>query len=169
MTTNSPIAPIASGCSQIAYVVKDIQASQKFFNEHLGVPRFYLFENVQFEDLTYQGQPANFRIHLALAYAGEIQLELIEHLEGESIFQDFLQQKGEGLHHLGFLVDDYDQTVGDLTTHGYPLIQSGRAGSNPGTRFALFDTETPIGSIIEILALDEDMKNLFARIKQGDF
>ena len=52
--TDSPTVPIASGCSQIAYVVKDIQASQKFFNEHLGVPRFYLFDNIQFEDFTYR-------------------------------------------------------------------------------------------------------------------
>lgn len=169
MITDSPTAYIASGCSQIAFVVKDIKAGQKFFNEHLGVPRFYLFEDVQFEDLTYRGQQGNFRIHLALAYAGEVQLELIEHLRGESIFKEFPQKKGEGMHHLGFIVDDYEKAVGDLTSHGYPIIQSGRAGSVPGTRFALLDTEAAIGSIMEILVLDEDMKNLFGRIKQGDF
>jgi|GEM_PF-6974358 catechol 2,3-dioxygenase-like lactoylglutathione lyase family enzyme len=46
--TGLPLSYIAQGCSQIAFVVKDIKAAQKFFNEYLGVPRFYLFEDVQF-------------------------------------------------------------------------------------------------------------------------
>ena len=45
--TNSPLAYLASGCSQIAFVVKDIKAAQKFFNGHLGVPGFYLFEDME--------------------------------------------------------------------------------------------------------------------------
>lgn len=56
-----------------------------------------------------------------------------------------------------------------MAQNGYPIIQSGRVGNNPGVRFALFDTEAAIGSIMEILVLDKDMRNLFDRIKRGDF
>lgn len=165
----SPSACIASGCSQVAFVVKDIQAGQKFFNKHMGVPRFYLFEDIKIEEKTYRGNKGSFRMHLALAYAGEIQIELIEHISGESIFKEFLEKKGEGMHHLGFIVDDYKKAVDELTANGYPVAQSGRVGSTPGARFALFDTEADIGSIMEILVLDEDMRNLFKKIKQGNF
>ncbi|MCU0518868.1 MAG: VOC family protein [Oscillatoria sp. Prado101] len=104
-----------------------------------------------------------------MAYAGNVQIELTQHLSGESIFKEFLERKGEGMHHLGFIVDDYEKAVGDLAKNGYPIIQSGRAGNNPGVRFAFFDTEAAIGATVEILVLDDDMRNLFDRIKRGDF
>ena len=163
----SPLTYIASGCSQVAFVVKDIQAGQKFFNKHLGVPHFYLFENIKIEEKIYRGNEGNFYMHLALAYAGEIQIELIEHISGESIFKEFLEKKGEGMHHIGFIVDDYQKAVDDFAANGYSILQSGRVGSTPGARFAFFDTEAAIGSIMEILVLDEDMRNLFKKIKQG--
>lgn len=163
----SPYSYIASGFHQIAFVVKDIRAGQKFFNEHLGVPRFYLFNDVKIEERTYRGGEGNFRAHIALAYAGEAQIELIEHLSGESIYKEFLEKKGEGLHHLGFIVNDYEKAIGDFARNGYPVVQSGRIGQ--GTRFAYFDTEAAIGSIMEIFVLDESTRNLFDQIKRGDF
>ena len=167
--TNSPLAYLASGCSQIAFVVKDIKAAQKFFNGHLGVPRFYLFEDMEIQDRIYWGNKGNFRQHLALTYAGDVQIELVEPISGESIFDEFLEKKGEGMHHLGFIVDNYEKAVGDFAENGYPLIQSGCVGNEPDVRFAFFDTEAAIGSIMEILVLNQDMKNLFSRIKQGNF
>ena len=165
----SPYSYIASGFHQIAFVVKDIKAGQKFFNQHMGVPRFYLFEDVQVDERTYRGKEGNFHMHLALAYAGDAQIELIEHLSGESIYKEFQEKRGEGLHHLGFIVDDYEKATGDFAANGYPVIQSGRIGRNPGVRFAYFDTEAAIGSIMEIFVLDENTRNLFDRIKRGDF
>lgn len=107
-------------------MVKHIKAAQKFFNEHLGVPRFYLFEDVQFEDKTYRGQEANYRLHLAISYAGNVQIEIIEHLSGESIFKEFLERKGEGMHHLGFIVVI---TKRQLATWPKMAIPSSKAGA----------------------------------------
>jgi catechol 2,3-dioxygenase-like lactoylglutathione lyase family enzyme len=167
-TTASPYAYIAAGLHQIAYVVRDITAAQTFFTAHLGTSRFHIAEDVPVEEPTYRGQPGNFRLHIALAYAGETQIELIQPLSGESIYQEFLDRKGEGLHHLGFIVDDYDKAISDFTGNGYPVIQSGRLGRNPGVRFAYFDTEAAIGSIMEIFVLDERTRQLFDRIKRGE-
>ncbi len=167
--TASPYAYLASGFHQIAFVVKDIKAGQKFFHEHMGVPRFFLLEDVKVKERTYRGGEGNFHIHIALAYAGDAQIELIEYISGESIYREFLEKKGEGLHHLGFIVDDYGKSVGDFAHNGYPVIQSGRIGNNPGVRFAYFDTEAAIGSIMEIFVLDDNTRNMFDRIKRGDF
>ncbi len=165
----SPYASFAQGFHQVAFVVRNIRAAQRFFNDHMGVPRFYLLEDVKVEERTYRGGEGNFRMHIALAYAGEAQIELIEHLSGESIYKEFLDKRGEGLHHLGFIVEDYEKAVGDFAQNGYPVIQSGRIGQNPGVRFAYFDTEAAIGSIMEIFVLDEATRRLFERIKRGEF
>ena len=80
--------------AQIAWVVKDIQAAEKFFKEVIGVPNFVKMENLQAADLEgkYYGKPGNFTFHLYLASSGDSMLELIQPISGQSIFQDYLQQ-----------------------------------------------------------------------------
>jgi hypothetical protein len=94
---------------------------------------------------------------------------LIQHLSGRSIYKEFLDKRGEGLHHLGFIVPDHEKVIADFTANGFPVIQSGRIGNNPGVRFAYFDTEAAIGAIMESIVLDDDTRRLFERVKRGDF
>ena len=167
--TTSLYAYIAAGHHQIAFVVNDLQAAERFFTDKMGVPRFFRFNDVQVHEPFYRGGPGDFHMHLSLGYAGDSQIELIEHLSGRSIYKEFLDKRGEGLHHLGFIVPDYQKAVADFATNDFPLIQSGRIGNNPGVRFAYFDTEAAIGSIMEIFQLDDQTRNLFDRIKRGEF
>ena len=143
MATTSPYAYIAAGHHQIAFVVNDIAVSERFFTEKLGVPHFFRFSNVEVHEAIYRGGPGNFQIHISIGYAGDSQIELIQHLSGQSIYKEFLDKKGEGLHHLGFIVPDYQKAVDDFATNGFPVIQSGRIGKSPGVRFAYFDTDAP--------------------------
>jgi catechol 2,3-dioxygenase-like lactoylglutathione lyase family enzyme len=169
MATASPYAYIAAGHHQIAFVVKDIAAAEKFFTEKMGVPRFFPLHDVEVHEPFHRGGLGDFHMHLSLGYAGDSQIELIEHLSGRSIYKEFLDKKGEGLHHLGFIVPDYQKAVADFATNGFPVIQSGRIGNNPGVRFAYFDTEAAIGSIMEVFQLDDQTRKLFERIKSGEF
>lgn len=168
-TTVSPHAYIAAGHHQIAFVVTDLRVAERFFTETLGVPRFFHFPDVLVHEPFYRGGPGDFHMHIAIGYAGDSQIELIQHLSGRSIYKEFLEKKGEGLHHLGFIVPDYQHAVADFAARGFPVIQSGRIGDNPGVRFAYFDTEAAIGAIMEIFQLDEQTRQLFARIKRGEF
>jgi methylmalonyl-CoA/ethylmalonyl-CoA epimerase len=168
-TTNSPYAYIAAGHHQIAFVVNNIEAAEQFFTEKLGVPRFFRFTDVLVHEPLHRGGPGDFHMHLSLGYAGDSQIELIEHLSGRSIYKEFLDKHGQGLHHLGFIVPDYQKAVDDFAANGFPVIQSGRIGDNPGVRFAYFDTEAAIGSIMEIFQLDDNTRRLFERIKRGEF
>lgn len=169
MTATSPYAYIAAGHHQIAFVVKDLAAAERFFTEQMGVPRFFRFNDVQVHEAVYRGGPGDFHMHLALGYAGDSQIELIQHLSGRSIYKEFLDKRGEGLHHLGFIVPDHEKVIVDFTANGFPVIQSGRIGNNPGVRFAYFDTEAAIGAIMESIVLDDDTRRLFDRIKRGEF
>jgi methylmalonyl-CoA/ethylmalonyl-CoA epimerase len=169
MPTTSSYGYIAAGHHQIAFVVQDIAAAEQFFTEKMGVPRFFRFTDVLVHEPFYRGGPGDFHMHLAIGYAGDSQIELIEHLSGRSIYKEFLDKHGQGLHHLGFIVPDYQKAVDDFATNGFPVIQSGRIGDNPGVRFAYFDTEAAIGSIMEIFQLDDNTRRLFERIKRREF
>lgn len=165
----TPFAYIAAGHHQIAFVVKNMSAAESFFSEKMGVPRFFRFNDVEVHESFYRGEPGDFHMDISIGYAGDSQIELIQHLSGGSIYKEFLDTHGEGLHHLGFIVPDHDQVVADFEANGFPRIQSGRIGDDPGVQFAYFDTEAAIGAIMESIVLDDNTRDLFDRIKRGDF
>jgi catechol 2,3-dioxygenase-like lactoylglutathione lyase family enzyme len=171
MANLTPLAFLGNSLHQIAFVVKDMGAAQKFFNEKMGVQRFLVLDKFSqsVTDKMYHGKPANSQFKIALAYSGETQLELCQHISGDTIYKDFLDQRGEGLHHLGFFMDDkqkHDKALADLIAQGYPVLMSGRLGE---LTFTYLDTEAAIGSIMELVYIDEASKAMFAKIKSGDF
>ena len=171
MNTLSPLSYLGATLHQVAFVVKDMATAQKFFNEKMGVPRFMVLDKFSqsVTDKTYRGKPADWQFKIALTYSGDTQLELLEHVSGETCYKDFLERRGEGLHHLGFFMDDkdkHDKALADLIGRGFPVLMSGRVGE---LRFTYLDTEAAIGSIMELVYLDQNTKDMFAKIKRGDF
>ncbi|MBI1988720.1 MAG: VOC family protein, partial [Betaproteobacteria bacterium] len=70
--------------------------------------------------------------------------KLIEVLEGNTIHAEFLSNKGEGLHHIGFRVPDLNQVVDTLAQRGIGVLQS---AFREGARYAYMDP-TELGGIM---------------------
>ncbi len=79
METLSANTSFGSHFSQVAWVVKDIQAAEKFFHDVIGIKNFVKLENLRAQELegTYYGKPADFEFHLYMAYSGGSMIELI--------------------------------------------------------------------------------------------
>ena len=167
MSQSSPAALIGEKIHQICFVTNDLENTQRFLHDHMGTGRFRVFEDIRFRDLTYRGKPADFRLDLSLAYAGDTQFEVIQPLEGPSLYTEFLDSRGPGLHHLGFLVEDFDAAARTYEANGYQAAQSGTFGA--ATRFAYYDTEARCGAIMELIECDDAVRKLFDSIKRGDF
>ena len=132
---------------QIGVVVKDMKKAIDAYTNLLHWGPFEVSEH-KYTELIYRGKPGNFRYRIALAQIGpSLQLELIESLEGKSIYDEFLQTRGEGLHHFGFLIDDYDKRIAAMKQIGIEVLQSGK---RPGKNFAYMDTEPLFGIILEL-------------------
>ncbi|MGB9023739.1 MAG: VOC family protein, partial [Candidatus Bathyarchaeia archaeon] len=88
--------------SQVAIVVRDLMASMKHFWEELGVGpwKIWRFSSENLTDMILHGKPAEYSFIVGMAYVGDVSIELVQPLEGESIFKEFLDKKGEGIHHL---------------------------------------------------------------------
>ena len=171
MDARSPLNYLGGALQQVAFVVKDLTAGMEFFNRTMGVARFYVIEDfgLHARDKMFRGRPAEQNFKLALAYSGETQIELIQHLSGDTCYKEHLESRGEGLHHLGFFLYDqqeYQRALDSLGAGGYSVLMSGRFGT---TRYTYFDTEAAIGSIMEIVYLDSGGKDFMAKIKSGDF
>ena len=116
---------------QVAIVVKDIQRTVENYWNILGIGPWEIrsWESPIVYDRKYHGKPAWAREKIAHAQVGAVELELCQPVEGDSIYQDFLTEHGEGLHHMKFLVDDVDKVTETLAKEGFPSLQSGRFGS----------------------------------------
>jgi hypothetical protein len=148
----APPPPFGAKLSQYALVVKDLQAVSDYW-EHLGLPAMEV-THPALTDLEYHGKPGTFDQKLGWHRHGTVTWEWIQPLAGPTVYQDFLAEHGEGVHHFAFDVADIDEVAAAWTKQGYPIIQSGGWGEkgHPGSgRFAYADT-TPIGEItIELL------------------
>jgi len=128
-TTTESIAKIkCKGINQIALVVKDLESVAKNYWDILGIGPWaiYKWEAPLVYDRKYHGRTVWAREKIALAQVGDVQLELVQPVEGPSIYRDWLDEVGEGLHHMNFLVDDVDEAVEMLAMEGFPSMQSGR-------------------------------------------
>ncbi|MCU1305090.1 MAG: methylmalonyl-CoA/ethylmalonyl-CoA epimerase [Candidatus Sulfotelmatobacter sp.] len=97
----------------------------------------------------YRGVEESVRIKQAFVQLGEVEVEIIQPVEGSSGYKDFLNQNGGGIHHLLFEVSDIDPVIEELAKSGVTVLQSG-SGIRPGTRWALLDTKDLLGFLVEL-------------------
>jgi len=160
---------IASGpVIQLCWVVDDIAAAEEFHTRHFGAGAWTRMPDVRFgpDEATYRGAPADFTAHVSLAYAGDLQLELIQPVEGESIYTEFLARSGPGLHHLCFETDDLGAAIGRARAAGLEIVQQG-AMAGGLMSFAYVDGARWGAPYVEIVELTDDMRAFFAAIRQG--
>jgi catechol 2,3-dioxygenase-like lactoylglutathione lyase family enzyme len=163
--TNTTLDAIAPHFFQFAYVVRDIAAAEAWFEKILGVPVWTRIENMAFgTECSYRGRPADYAADLSLGYMRDTQIELIQPLRGESLYTEFLESKGPGLHHIAFDVPDFDATLAALNESGLELLAKGQMG--PGSQFAYFDCDSAETSVVEILGFDEGMRAFMAQLEK---
>lgn len=72
-------------------------------------------------------------------------IELVQPIEGETMYKEFLNTKGEGIHHMAFYVDDLEEETAKLIEKGIPAITKIKLAT--GVALTYFDT-TKIGNLI---------------------
>ncbi|WP_183095235.1 VOC family protein [Nocardioides stalactiti] len=160
---------IASGpVTQLAWVVEDIGAAEEFHRAHFGAGPWTRMPDVRFgpEEATFRGEPADFTAHVSLGYAGDLQLELIQPVAGESIYTEFLARSGPGLHHLCFETDDLDAAVARARAAGLDVPQQGVMAGGLMS-FAYVDGAAWGAPYVELAQLTDDMRAFYAAIKNG--
>lgn len=138
---------------QLGLVVNSIDKSMEFYNRFLGMKPWYRGNFSEMETV-YDGQEIDIRIDIVFAYSGKLMIELIEVKGGDdNIYSKHLRENGEGLHHLGVEVSDYDFKLKQARQMGIEPIQSGKIKSKSGaiTKFAYLDTVPHCGYPIELI------------------
>ena len=157
--------------SELPTVVSDSELSNSFLSrDHkrtmegmvrlgIGPWRVYHYTDAPgLKDTVYRGEDEKFKMTLCLAWTGAMMWEIVEPLGGRTIYDDFLAEHGEGIHHVAFAGREeegeempYDDQIAEFAKRGFPVIQSGLIKEI--AKFHYFDTEAATGTTFEIYSL----------------
>src|SRR4029079_1481071 len=105
----------------------NLDAALRHWVERRGVGPFFVIERMVFADHRYRGTPSQPMLSVALAYSGAMQVELITpHDEQPSVYREFLDAGGRGLHHVGFGASDIEGEIAAYEAAGYARAMDGR-------------------------------------------
>jgi methylmalonyl-CoA/ethylmalonyl-CoA epimerase len=91
----------------IGIAVKDLDASNELFTKLLGKPQ-YKTEAVESE-----------KVKTSFFQIGESKIELLNASNEESAIAQFVEKRGEGIHHIAFAVEDIEKEVERLKAEGF--------------------------------------------------
>ena len=101
-------APNPETLCQVGFIVKDIEASAQRYAELFGMQPRPMIRHLGYgrAKTTVNGQPSEATARLAFFEIGQLTIELIQPDDKPSVWRDFLDKHGEGVHHIAFRVDD---------------------------------------------------------------
>jgi hypothetical protein len=134
---------------QCAWVVNDIDAAMARWTRTMGVGPFFVAAHRKWEDPHYRGRPLRTDYTIALAQAGDFQVELLcQHDDTPSVYRDLYPKGKEGMHHMAIIVKDYDSTIADFKAKGF---EQAFWGKRNGMRMSFIDTSPATGIMLEVL------------------
>jgi catechol 2,3-dioxygenase-like lactoylglutathione lyase family enzyme len=136
--------------TQYAFVVRDVHKVSAFY-ERIGLGALAIERNVSLNRI-YRGSPGTFEMLLGWGRKGDVVFEWIQSMIGPNVYEEYLHQHGEGLHHLAFNVTDMDAAIATLHSRGLGVTMSGgwNVDGHEG-RFAYLDADKHGGVTIELL------------------
>lgn len=124
--------------NHIGIAVRSIDEQKAFYEGALGL----VFEGL--EDVPSQ------KVRVAFFRAGDVRIELLEPTEAESPISNFLDKRGEGLHHLAFAVEDIQARIDELKKSGFRMIdEQPRVGAHH-MQIAFLHPKSSFGVLTEL-------------------
>lgn len=122
--------------AQVGFIVKDVEESKRKWASFLGVdvPETQPSGDYAVTQTQFQGEPAPEASCLMAFFdvGPNLQLELIQPNEKPSTWRNFLEEHGEGMHHVAFQVKDSKTCVANAEAAGLKLVQRGVYGDGSG-------------------------------------
>jgi methylmalonyl-CoA/ethylmalonyl-CoA epimerase len=139
--------------TQIGILVHDIEKTSQAYADFFGIdkPEWSLTDTADVAQTEYRKQPTQARAKLAFFDMGSLQLELIEPDHNPSTWREYLDEHGEGPHHIAFVIKGMKEKVAIMERNQMPLLQK---GEYTGGRYAYMDTFKDLKIILELLEND---------------
>jgi hypothetical protein len=150
------------GVIQTAYVVPDIQAGMRQWISDLNVGPWFLFDNFVGNDPHYRGEPTTSGVAIAMAFAGSMQIELIQPNDAlPSVYKEVIDSRGYGFHHWG--VASVDVEADRMRYLGMGYHEAFRVGVPTGGTVYYLDSNGMLPGFIELIEATPGMEETFTR------
>ena len=132
--------PKITKINHVAIAVPEVEPALSFWRDALGLAVHHI------EDVPSQKSTVVF------IPVGESEVELVKPTSDDTGVAKFIAEKGGGMHHLCFEVDDIDGMLAELKTKGVRLINE-TALELPGRRMAFVHPKSTGGVLVELYQL----------------
>ncbi|HOW31981.1 MAG TPA: VOC family protein, partial [Bacteroidales bacterium] len=99
-----------SHIEHIGIAVKNLEESILYWEKIFGL-KCYAVEEVKDQ-----------KVKTAFFMVGQTKIELLESTDPEGPIGKFIENKGEGIHHMAFAVNDLEKALAETETNGIRLI-----------------------------------------------
>jgi len=145
-----------SGVHHFGVVVKDVEKTMEYYESNYsctfqtppgtGNDRSLV---VRHKGASFRGKPTDYAVKLAFTKMGPIHIEFIQPVEGKAIAAEFLETHGEGIHHVGIIVDDLKAELAKMEKLGFKVLQACDEPHHPS--WAYVDTDKMGGIMYELI------------------
>lgn len=153
----------ATSINQIAYVVDNLETSVAWWNDVMGVGPFLSLRGLEFDSSDYRGKSMPIRYSAALAFSGDLIVELIEP-SGPSIFEEYRAAGKTGVQHICVFSEDFEATVRDVESRGGRRLQGGQIN---GGYLGYYEMGGDQGIILEVAQLAPAAQALFSAVRDA--
>lgn len=154
---------IANEISETAWVVPDLAQAMKSWIA-LGYGPFFTMR-LDIPDAHYRGRRLPLSLDVALAWAGGVQIELIEQRsDGPSAYRDIYGPSEGGFHHIRLKPGDYDAHRERLIASGAEIVMELVLGTQ---RILYADMRPTLGHMVEILDASPILDRLYAMMVEA--
>ncbi len=121
----------------VGIIVKNVDATAAAVERTIGLK---LTETANYKDI----------LKIGFIPIGGVDIELLEPITSEGLNAEFLRDRGEGVHHMAFQVDNLDAAVATAVEQGAQVILGPTEGAR-GKRIVFLAGDELGGTIIELL------------------
>ncbi|HLI07339.1 MAG TPA: VOC family protein [Ktedonobacteraceae bacterium] len=137
--------------TQIGVVVRDVKKMVEIYHRTLGWGpwNIYIAEPPLLHSTMLRGKPTEFTFINAETHVGPVDFEFIQPLEGPSIYREFLEQHGEGVHHIACMGtgSNYEENLENFAQMGLTPLMSGAIGDS--IKFYYLESEPLLKIVLE--------------------
>ena len=123
----------------VAIAVNDLEAAIEFYRSVFGA------------DVEHREVVESDGVEEALLKVADSYVQLLTPTRDDSPVAKYLANKGEGLHHVGYRVDDCAKALASVKDHGFRVIDEAPRPGSRGTTVAFVHPKTAFGTLIELV------------------
>ncbi len=147
----------------LGWVVKDLDKTMEYWKK-IGITDFKVIKNKRSRDnYIYRGTKMNAEYHVAFLYIGDVMIEMFEPVKGGSPYSEFLESHGEGIQHVAFSLNSYEELksqVKRLQGLGIEIQEQGHWETDEGNAYFYYMDASHIGGLFfELMYNPLDIKN----------